>query len=238
MKNSKVLLGIGSIILLLILAGGVYFLGRFFSQPASSEHGLAAYLGSKRQSYIEGLSLSASSTDKIIEVILQTEDDIKKIANDYQKIVQVGVLYQRLHEYDLARSRFEQAIQVLPGEGLAYANLAELYVFNFKDFNAAAENYKKAVELDYWKVDNYKSLSDLYRSQFPEKKSEIEGLMLSVLDKSNGNDLAVYTYLMEFFWDEGNLEKALEYDKKAIKVAPDNDYLKQSLQKLQKELAQ
>ncbi|OGY46068.1 MAG: hypothetical protein A2744_04100 [Candidatus Buchananbacteria bacterium RIFCSPHIGHO2_01_FULL_44_11] len=225
------------IVLVLALAAAFFFVVLPQWQKSSYKPvTLSDYLNSKQAEYL-ALDLSEGSLAKVIEQILKIEAELKINPNDYQNWVQVGVLYQRLHEYDLAKKSFEVAAEILPGEGLAFANLAELYVFNFKDFDQAVENYKKAIANDYWQVSWYRSLADLYRSKFPDKISEIEPLMLQGVEKNPGTASDYYGYLLTFFWEQGEFQKALDYGKKLLALDPNNDKYQQAIKDLEAELA-
>lgn len=221
------------IILILVL---IVVAGYFFIQYKPVDQTLEGYLNSKRAYYIEELNLSEDSLNKILDQIFLLEEELKVQLENYRDLIQVGVLYQRLHEYDLAKEKFEKAIEVLPGEGTAYGNLAELYVFNFKDFDKAVENYKKAITNDHWRVDYYRSLADLYQSEFPEKKTEIESMFLDGVEKNPNKKKDFYSYLVDFFWLEGQFDKAIDYTKKLIEIEPNNQQWQQILKDLQAEL--
>lgn len=217
---------------LLILVGlGIYFYRQLPREPKT----LADYLNSKKEAYATQLNLSAETLDKMVNKIIEIEDQLKINNKDYQNLVQVGVLYQRLHEFDSAKQKFEQAITALPGEGLAYANLAELYVFNYKDAKKAVENYKKAIENDYWRLDFYRSLADLYVSEFPDKINEVEPLMLLGVEKNSGHEIDYYSYLIDFFWQQDNLDKAIEYTKKCLVLNSSDSKYADILKQLQAE---
>lgn len=183
------------------------------------------------EKYLE-IGYNQNQIDKLIAEIERLNSIFKDQPDSYNTLLRIGNIYMMLEEYEKAESIFLEIKEAEPNYGPAHASLGELYASFLKDKLKAVEYYKKAIELTPWRPQYYRSLADLYWSDFPEKEKEIESLMLRGAEKyPESKDF--YTYLASYFRQENNLSKAIHYLKAALKIEPDNKTLKQELAELE-----
>lgn len=185
------------------------------------------------------LNYDQASLEKFFSDIKKAREIINKEPNNALVWLQLGLIYYSLQEWDLAQSAYQEALKIFPASGQALANLAEVYIYGYKDFNQAAEYLRQAIEFSPMSLSYYKTLADLYRSEFPEKKTEIEDIFLAGVKKNNAEKnftVDAYVYLSDFFWDEGDIGKAVFYNQKALDLMPGEAGLKEHMAELKKDL--
>lgn len=222
-QNKKLVFSLLLFLLILALfAGVIYLFGQTKGNSQSGEIDYAKY---------ESKGFTKEKVDQILGriALLQTEIDKEPTAYDY--VLQQGSLYRILGEYDKAEEYYFKALDINPDFGPAYGELANIYVYPFKDYDKAVEYYQLAIEKEPYRSDYYRWLADLYVSQFPEKKGEIEDLLVEGSKVTPGNEAVFYSYLASFFKNEGNIAKAKEYANKYLKINPEDqvmiDFLKE-----------
>jgi len=221
-----------SIIILLIalcLIGATAFLTKdYFFSP---DNVLPVEKDWNPEKYIEN-GYSQEQIDRLFAELERLSSRLEQLPNDYNTLLKAGNIYFMLGEYEQAENIFIQILGIEPSFAPAYANLGELYAGFLIDKDKAVENYEKAVELNPWHSQYYRSLADLYWSDFPEKENEIELLMLRGAEKYPENK-DFYTYLASYFRQKNNLVKAIQYLKLALKIEPDSETLKQELTEIE-----
>jgi tetratricopeptide (TPR) repeat protein len=183
----------------------------------------------KYEKYLK-LGLTPTDLDKIFAKMDILKKDLKDNPGDYFELIEMGNLNNVLNEYNLAREYYEKAVGVFPDEAMAYNNLADLYVFQFKDPAKALENYQLAIQKNPAYISVYRSIGDMYRSFYPEKTGEIEPLMLAGAKANSGKEAYFYEYLVIYFRQAGDLAKALEYNQKLLVLDPKNAKYQQDRQ--------
>ncbi|OGY47730.1 MAG: hypothetical protein A2840_01065 [Candidatus Buchananbacteria bacterium RIFCSPHIGHO2_01_FULL_47_11b] len=176
---------------------------------------------------------SNETIDKMVARINELKTSLEADPSDYEALNELGIIYQLLGETQLALQTFELAATEWPDEGLVRANMAELYLYEFKDIQRAEELYREAIEKGPPRTDWYRALADLWISEFPEKIGEVESLMLEGTERIEFRKREFYTYLIDFFWSQKDFDKAIEYTKKAIQESPDDDLLQDTLRQLE-----
>jgi len=216
------------IVILLCLIGGTVFLfkGYFFlsdNQPITEEtFDFEKYLA---------IGYSQDQIDRLFAELDRLNSLLENDPDGYNNLLKKGNIYMMIEEYEKAEIVFLQIIEIEPNFAPAYANLGELYGSFWEEKSKAVEYYKKAIELTSWRSYYYRSLADLYRSDFPEKKHEIEPLMLEGI-KEYPENTDFYTYLASYFRQENNIPNAIYYLKQALEIEPNNATLKQEYDEL------
>lgn len=65
---------------------------------------------------------------------------------DAEAHINLGAIYQKQKQYDLARAEYQKAEAIKPKDSVVLTNLASLY-YETKDYNLAIEQYKKALKI-------------------------------------------------------------------------------------------
>jgi len=178
------------------------------------------------------LGYDQNQVDKLFTELNRLNSLLENNSNDYNALLKIGNICMMIQEYEKAEVLFLRIIEIESNFALSHINLAELYGSFWEEKSKAVEYYKKAIELNPWRSQYYRSLADLYRSNFPEKKDEIEPLLLKGI-KEYPENIDFYTYLASYFRYENNIPKAIDYLKQALELEPDNITLKQELVELE-----
>jgi len=180
----------------------------------------------------ESYGYTREKIDQIFGRIELLEEAIKSEPDAFDYYLQIGSLYKMIREYELAEQAYLKSIEINPDFAAGYAELANIYIYPMGRLEEAEENYLIAIEKTPFRSDYYRWLADLWVSKFPEKKPEIEGLMLKGVAEGPANSTAFYGYLVNYFEREGNYNKAIYYAQKAIANDPENEILKQDLERI------
>jgi Flp pilus assembly protein TadD len=102
----------------------------------------------------------------------------------------LGVVLQRLDDYDGARENYFKAIELNPGNDKYYNNLATIYEEDC-DYDRAIESYLKAIELNQQNKEIYQNLSLLYllREDFAKSWENFELYRTKNITKKKFNKL-------------------------------------------------
>lgn len=169
--------------------------------------------------------------EKILQISL---DDLNK---QYQKLeegdhiyirwINIGILKKRFGDYANAEKAWQNAISYNPDQSLAFGNLADLYLFDLREYEKAEEYYRKVLTMKSYNFNYYIGLATLYRYEMTEKTHLIEDLMLdgAKLNRADAGDY--YLYLAVYFSqgpeNQGgnNQQKAKHYSEKTLEANPD-----------------
>jgi len=145
----------------------------------------------------------------------------------YLSWINVGILKKRLGDKPGAERAWLKAIDYNPDRSLAYGNLADLYLFNMKEYQKAEEYYQKVLSIKTNNYTHYHGLASLYRYNMTEKANLIEGIMLNGAEANPTEAENYYMYLANYF-SEGpdskggnNKVKAMHYTQEVLKINPD-----------------
>lgn len=159
------------------------------------------------------------------------EKSLKDLNLQYQKLkegdhvyvrwINIGLLKKRLNDFRGAEEAWQSAVQDNPDQPLAFGNLADLYLFDLREYQKAEEYYLKVLEMRENNYNDYFGLAALYRYNLTEKMNLIEGLMLKGAEKNPAEAENYYMYLADYFYREGdNLEKSKYYSQKTLELNP------------------
>jgi len=145
----------------------------------------------------------------------------------YVSWINVGILKKRLGDNPGSEKAWLKAIDYNPDRSLAYGNLADLYLFNMKEYEKAEEYYLKVLSIRTDNYTHYHGLVSLYRYNMTEKANLIEGIMINGAEANPAGAESYYMYLANYF-AEGpdnnggdNKEKAKYYTQKTLELNPD-----------------
>ena len=137
------------------------------------------------------------------------------------------ILKKRLKDDIGAEKAWLNAIEYNPDKSLAYGNLADLYLFNMREYEKAEEYYLKVLEMDPNHQGYYIGLVSLYRYDMTEKVNLIENIMINGANINPAEAENYYMYLANYF-DEGidnkggnDKEKAKYYTQETLKINPE-----------------
>lgn len=91
---------------------------------------------------------------------------------DVELLLDMGLLYDEMGNYDAAKEMYEKVLQIDPKDARGYYSLAIAYD-NEKNYIKAIKYYKKAIELDPYYDKAYFFLANAY-DELGEKKKAIK----------------------------------------------------------------
>lgn len=147
--------------------------------------------------------------------------------------LQVGLLKKVIGDYVGTQDAWEYAARVRPTEATTFKNLGELYWHYLPDYPRSEKNFRKAIENKPDDPTTYVSLSELYRFSYKEKVSMALTILFEGL-KTNPDNSTLVKAIADFYGEQGNNEKALEWWQKALQLDPSNSSIKQTIEDLKK----
>lgn len=220
------------LVALIIAAIWAVYTGRLFSGDISGDVEFSLDAPADYAKYSQ-YNLKQESVDTLFNRLKTLRDELAVDPEDYEKQLSYAGLLKILHENDAAENKYQEIIEKFPDFGPAYAELADLYVYPLARYDEAMELYKQAVAKSAYRTDYYRALADLYISKFPDKKSEIEPMMLAGIEKMPSNAENFYSYLGAFFYQEKQYDKAIDYFQKCVEINPDNEIYSQTIKEIQ-----
>jgi tetratricopeptide (TPR) repeat protein len=143
-----------------------------------------------------------------------------KRGNDFLRAYDLlGNIYFRKGDLEQALLAFKKVIEIDPEDAIGHYNLGCVY-FNMRDFKKAEEEFKKAIKYD--KKEREKTAV----------KGSKSGLRIDVIVVKKGPSLMAYISLGDLYSQTGEIEKAIKYYHKALKIAPTEAYCYYRLGKL------
>ena len=153
--------------------------------------------------------------------------DLREGEYVYLSWINVGILKKRMKDDSGAEKAWLNAIDYNPDRSVAYGNLADLYLFNMREYEKAEEYYLKALEMNPNNYGYYVGLVSLYRYDMTEKANLIEDIMVKGAKTNPSEAENYYMYLSNYFYygpdNHGGDDKAKAsyYAKKVLKINPE-----------------
>ncbi len=149
-------------------------------------------------------------------------------ADDYIRLNKEGLEYLQMKEYEFAREKFNQAIELSPKLPTAYNNLGKLYAQK-GELDKARESFDKALELDPRSIVALNEIAKLYireggqRIREKKKKLQIPIPAIVFLNRSLENSLDKETLYLRgtIYVQQGLFEKAVVDYSQALALDPD-----------------
>lgn len=94
---------------------------------------------------------------------------------------QRALLYFKMEKYELACIDFLAAIEMNPGQAIAYLNLGLIYMRYLSDYKGAYECFSKSIRYDPIQLRAYLCRADLYQKMYHES------IPITILNESVGN---------------------------------------------------
>ena len=138
----------------------------------------------------------------------------------YFNWINIGMFKKNLKDYQGVEDAWFKAISLKDDADLAYGNLADFYFYYTKDYQKAEEYYKKALDINKNVYKYYEGLADLYRYNLTDKKDLVEKVINDGLENDSVNKIIYYSYLVDFYHQEKNIEKKQEYIDKIKEIDP------------------
>lgn len=145
--------------------------------------------------------------------------------------LQVGILKKTIGDYEGARDAWEYALRVEPQKPVLLKNLGDLYWHYLKEYPLAEKRFKELIASNHDDFMVYRSLSDLYRYAYTEKKDQADDILLEGLEKFP-DKTTLMAALADVYEAEGEIGKAIEWLKKILAIDPKNASVKDEIEEL------
>lgn len=136
----------------------------------------------------------------------------------------LGYAYRRVENYPESEKAFQKYIELIPNDPNPYDSYAELLLKEGK-FDAAIENYQKALSHDAGFVSSKVGIATayMYQGKYEESRKELQQLFDSA--RNDGERRTALFNMAVTYADEGKSEMALtEMDKEYAIAEKENDY--------------
>jgi len=219
MKNKK---NIIYIVLIIIVASSVayfYLTGFYESDEENLEK---VYISEDFPDVLE--TMNEEILKSSLKELNEQYQDLRDGEYVYLSWINVGILKKRMKDDPGAEKAWLKAIDCNPDRSVAYGNLADLYLFNIREYEKAEEYYLKAIEMNPINHGYYIGLVSLYRYNMTEKANLIEEIIVNGAEINPAEIENYYMYLANYF-DEGannkggdDKEKARYYTQEVLKI--------------------
>jgi tetratricopeptide (TPR) repeat protein len=169
------------------------------------------------------------------------DEDIKTVLNsqdrfDLAVLNNIGMIKRTLRDFDGAKETWNFLSLNRPKNSISFFNLGLLYAEDLKDNKKAEENYLMALKNSAGESGNeqyYRAIVDFYTYNYPEKKTEIEKILLDVLKTEQyAESVDILSLLATYYQNNGEKENALIYWQKILKLDPNNMAVKGEIERL------
>lgn len=157
-------------------------------------------------------------------------NELDKAISDYNEALKIkpddfltynnrGMVYNRKGGHDKAIEDYNKAIEINPDFALTYNNISLAFYLK-KDFDKALEYVEKAINIDSYFSEAYSTMAMIY-----DEKKEYDKAMLNynkALEFDKKNLDGIYTNIATLYMKQENINEALEYLNKAMKINPYN----------------
>ncbi len=171
-------------------------------------------------------------SQETVQLFQQRFDEAKKILqaepDNFNKWLYAGVLKKGVGDYEGARDVFIYVGQIRPKNSTSFANLADIYAYFLNEPDKAEENLKIAIANDPNDYSFYLSLADIYRYKFSDGAAKYEQTMLEAIAKFPDN-VNLIAPLAAYYRLANQIQPAIEWYEKLVKLAPDNTEAKMDL---------
>lgn len=167
-------------------------------------------------------NIDANSKEKIFNFASsQMQEQINRSPTDIRYMVFLGMLYNKVEQYDKAEEILKNAISLSPNKQALYFELATSYL-NRKQYDKAVEVSKKSFELD----EEFLDARQIYAVSliFNGKTKEAEELM-----KNYGGVIVADERFLKAFLTTGDAAKITAIWEKYVEANPDNIQYRVSL---------
>lgn len=164
----------------------------------------------------------------------ETKEKLQKNQSDINQWLFLGVLKKGVGDFEGSRDVWLYVSKTWPNDSLAFANLADLYANFLNEPQKGLAAIKKAIELMPQNINYYLAMADIYRYRLPGQEAMYEKTLLGALQKFP-DEVNLIAPLAAYYRQTDQVQKAIEWYEKLVRLAPDNETAKQDLQELKKQ---
>jgi len=219
------------LIIILVIIGGFFVYKKYFKkapEPAIPKWQKLLVFE------IKDSSLAPETAELYKNKFNETKEKLVNKPEDINNWLYLGVLKKMVNDYMGAQDVWLYVTEKWPKDGTAFGNLGDLYANFLKEPQKAETAYKAAILFEPKNVNHYLGLAEVYRYRMPGKEALYEQTLLEGL-KTLGDDGNLIGPLASYYRQTNQIDKAIEYYEKLVKIAPDNQAAKDDLAELKKQ---
>ena len=141
---------------------------------------------------------------------------IKYFPDDAELYYNLGIVYEKLKNFEKARDCYQKAVELSPQEDFYY-NLGDVLV-ELKEWDEAILAFHKVLETDQNDGNSYFNLGLCY---FHKEEKNLATDCFQKAVSINPNDVYAYFYLGYIYQNDGLTNFAIESYKKVLEISPD-----------------
>ena len=149
--------------------------------------------------------------------------------------IQVGLLKKIIGDFEGARDAWEYAGIIQPKNSLSFSNLGELYWRYLHEYIKSETNFRISIKHKPEDMQNYVSLAELYHYSFKEKAGLADDVLLEGL-QNNPGDGTLMRRLAYLYEQRGEWASALSWWEKVLASAPDDEEVKNKINRAKSKL--
>jgi tetratricopeptide (TPR) repeat protein len=180
------------------------------------------------------LAKKSEMGDKYLRQYLEAKAKIKIDKNDFDAYNKKGFAEAELGYFSAAENDYLKSENLNPANLFNLNDLVNLYLKE-KNYPKAEEYYLKIISFDPKNSPTYQGLATLYYDFYPEKKEEIEKVLLKGIEQLPEDQNLLGLLGAYYRTIAKDIPKTIEVYEKLLKLRPDDDLLKQEIEGLKKE---
>jgi len=163
--------------------------------------------------------------DKVVPILKENPDQL-------DGWLELGMIKKHLGDYQGAEAAWLKAGEYRPKNSVSFNNLADLYINFTKEYDKVEPVIRKAIENSMGEQKNamfYRNFFYFYLDNLKDPKKAEEILLEGIKNNPKSDLLAV---LANFYQSQGRIDEAIDYYRQHLKIYPDDETVRQEIQKL------
>jgi len=238
MKNIQSTTLFGSVLALLILLGGGYYLYSAISPTSTlieidNQEEVSETVDNTGDYTIERVPIEEIPTvtiptpsldspivfyndfppeaeELIIKNIETLRSELKENHDLFSSWLSLGILWKQVGDYDRAREVWEYTSAIRPSNNISFLNLGDLYHFYLKDFSKSEESFRTAIANDPTYIQAYTMLHELYRYSYRQNTTLAVDILNDALIQSP-NNVNIFSTFALYYQEKGDVANTRKY---------------------------
>ena len=168
--------------------------------------------------------------EKFLQEYRDAKAKLKQDPEDFGAYFEIGFVKAEFNDYPGAIEAYKKSYELNPNSMIALNNLGDVYA-KMKNYSKSEEMYQESIAKfpDY--TQSYYALIDLYQNYMPEKKAEIEKVLLKGL-AGLPTDQNLLSLLAGYYRETKQIDKAIAVYEKILELRPNDNLIKEEIESL------
>jgi len=214
MQSKKIqILSIGSVIILIAVVFGLFWMAFTAEDRAMAK-----------------AAKNNPQGEKFLQEYRDAKAKLKQDPEDFGAYFEIGFVKAEFNDYPGAIEAYKKSYELNPNSMIALNNLGDVYA-KMKNYSKSEEMYQESIAKfpDY--TQSYYALIDLYQNYMPEKKAEIEKVLLKGL-AGLPTDQNLLSLLAGYYRETKQIDKAIAVYEKILELRPNDNLIKEEIESL------